>query len=146
MALNRYVRTADTQLRVELDPLFRGEATPFSSWPAPGLPQDAPGVYTIWRGTEFIYAGMSGNLFERLRSHASGRRAGDQFCVYVCDRLVVPGLPKVDLEALAAGRLSLDSKTCDFIQSATGDIGNALTGDMGDASHAATSPSSGCAV
>jgi hypothetical protein len=31
-------------------------------------------------------------LWTRLNSHASGRRSGDQFNVYVCDRFVVPAL------------------------------------------------------
>jgi hypothetical protein len=71
-----------------------------------------PGVYTIWRGDQFVYVGMSGRgaqredfvasshgtarqakgLWTRLNSHASGRRSGDQFNVYVCDRLIVPVL------------------------------------------------------
>jgi hypothetical protein len=39
----------------------------------------------------------------RLASHASGRRSGDQFCVYVADRLVMPELTSDGLEAIAAG-------------------------------------------
>ena len=31
-------------------------------------------------------------LYSRLNSHALGWRSGDQFCVYVADRLVLPTL------------------------------------------------------
>jgi hypothetical protein len=32
----------------------------FADWPSGDVPRRAAGVYTIWRGDEFIYAGMSG--------------------------------------------------------------------------------------
>lgn len=54
-------------------------------WPNPAVPKVAAGVYTIWQGSELIYAG----LYSRLSSHWAGRRSGDQFCVYVADRLVL---------------------------------------------------------
>jgi hypothetical protein len=56
----------------------------------------------VWRGDEFVYVGISyrdptattnkgaKGLYGRLASHASGRRSGDQFCIYVCDRFVLP--------------------------------------------------------
>ena len=50
----------------------------------------------------------SRGLRDRLNSHASGRRSGDQFCVYVCDRLVLPPLSQDQLAEVAEGRLSLD--------------------------------------
>lgn len=63
------------------------------------------GVYTIWRSTDFVYVGIAGRnlgpaadhkrvrgLRDRLDNHRSGRRSGDQFAVYVCDRLVLPSL------------------------------------------------------
>jgi len=31
-------------------------------------------------------------IYTRLQSHASGRRNGDQFCVYVADRLVLTSM------------------------------------------------------
>jgi hypothetical protein len=46
-------------------------------------------------------------LWTRLNSHASGRRSGDQFCVYVCDRFVVPAL-SVDQQAQIADAPSSD--------------------------------------
>ena len=45
----------------------------------------------------------------RLKSHASGRRSGDQFCIYICDRFVVPTLTGEELAALAAGDRSPES-------------------------------------
>jgi hypothetical protein len=78
-------------------PLFR-----FADWPDDRVPRRAAGVYTVWRAGEFLYAGMSGRgaqredfiadsggrvkakgLWTRLNSHASGRRSGDQFNLYV---------------------------------------------------------------
>jgi hypothetical protein len=91
------------------------------------VPRRAAGVYTVWRGAELIYAGMSGRgaqsedfvadpdrpgralgLWTRLNSHASGRRSGDQFNIYICDRFVVPVLTPGQLRDIACGRLLLD--------------------------------------
>jgi hypothetical protein len=76
----------------------------FSRWPNRNLPAVAAGIYAVWDKDRLIYCGMSGREFEkavegakpkyglvtRLASHASGRFSGDQFCVYVANRLVVP--------------------------------------------------------
>lgn len=98
----------------------------FRDWPNTAVPQFAAGVYTVWRGNELIYVGMAGRgltteqigtrraaakpggLCSRLNSHASGRRSGDQFCVYVCDRFVLPTLTREQIAAVAAGELLLD--------------------------------------
>jgi hypothetical protein len=107
--------------------LFEGPVYLFRDWPNPAVPKVAAGVYTIWREGELIYAGMSGRgltsaaiashrkarvkskgLYSRLSSHEAGRRSGDQFCVYVADRLVLPTLTSPELEQIAAGRLSMD--------------------------------------
>jgi hypothetical protein len=91
---------------LETGPLHR-----FQDWPNEQVPTRAAGVYTVWDGDRLLYVGMSGRamtaddlevspcgrvvpkgLRTRLNAHASGRRSGDQFCVYVCDRFVVPGL------------------------------------------------------
>lgn len=87
--------------------LEKGSCHRFSDWPNPSVPKVAAGVYTIWENGRLVYVGMSGRglaaediaapdepakakgLWTRLDSHASGRRSGDQFCVYVCDRFVV---------------------------------------------------------
>jgi len=90
-------------------------------------------VYTIWHQANLLYAGMSGRgariedfsagtgsrafgLWTRLDSHASGRRAGDQFNVYICDRFIVPTLTRDQQQAIAAGQLLLDRLTRDFIR------------------------------
>jgi hypothetical protein len=114
----------------ELDELFTGRLYRFADWPNPAVPNGSIGVYTVWHGGQLICAGMSGRgidaaaggsgevtrrglrgLRSRLDSHASGRRSGDQFCVYVFDRLVLPTLTQVQIEDAAHGRLSLDGLT-----------------------------------
>ncbi len=107
----------------------------FSARPHPGIPAFAAGVYAIWLdGSVFAYAGMAGRsiapgtvdngkrsgLASRLASHASGRRSGDQFCVYVADRLVMPVLTRDEVEAIAAGRVSFDRRLRDFIRDRMG--------------------------
>ncbi len=63
---------------------------------------------------------MASDLRERLRSHASGRRGGDQFNVYVCDRFVVPHLSPDELAALASGDRSLDDRTKAYVRTHLG--------------------------
>jgi hypothetical protein len=48
-------------------------------------------------------------LWTRLDSHAGARRSGDQFCVYVADRLVLPTLTPDDIEQIASGRHRFDA-------------------------------------
>ena len=48
-------------------------------------------------------------IYTRLQSHASGRRSGDQFCVYVSDRLVLPTLSHESIDAIASGRHQMDA-------------------------------------
>jgi hypothetical protein len=55
-------------------------------------------------------------LYDRLNSDRSGRRSGDQFCVYVCDRLVQPALDRSEIEAIASAEASLDQTTRAYIQ------------------------------
>lgn len=114
--------------------LTEGPSHRFNDWPNPLVPRVAAGVYTIWRGGEFIYVGMSGRglsrdqiaghrqgegrqrgIFTRLASHASGVRSGDQFCVYVADRLVLPQLIPSDIESIAAVRHHFDKLVKAFI-------------------------------
>lgn len=52
---------------------------------------------------------------DRLDSHRSGRRSGDQFAVYVCDRLVLPTLSREQIQLIAAGKLSLYALTRVYI-------------------------------
>jgi hypothetical protein len=60
-------------------------------------------------------SGKLTGLRSRLATHASGRRSGDQFCVYVFDRLVLPTLSRQQIEAAARGQLSLDGLTRQLI-------------------------------
>lgn len=104
--------------------LAQGTAYSFADWPNSAVPKVAAGVYTIWhRDGRFIYVGMSGRgmiaeadpqkkrqgMFTRLRSHSKGRRSGDQFCVYVADRYVLPTLSEKDIKAIATGRHQMDA-------------------------------------
>jgi hypothetical protein len=52
----------------------------------------------------------------RLNSHASGRRSGDQFNVYVADRLVLPSIPQAQVAAIADAFLSFDGLVRDYIR------------------------------
>lgn len=102
---------------------------PFADWPNPDVPAVAAGVYAIWKDNELIYCGMSGReinsksktaprkygLVTRLNSHASGRLSGDQFCVYVANRFVIPSLKAEELPLFASGELTLDARTKTFI-------------------------------
>jgi hypothetical protein len=40
--------------------LQAGVALKFAEWPNDQMPRRAASVYTVWRGAELIYAGMSG--------------------------------------------------------------------------------------
>jgi len=96
----------------------------FADWPNPLVPAFGAGVYTVWhKDGRFIYVRMSGRgmtvetvrrntpqgIYTRLKSHASGRRSGDQFCVYVADRLVLPTLSPEDTTAITSGRHQMDA-------------------------------------
>lgn len=96
----------------------------FADWPNIALPTFGAGVYTVWhKDGRFIYVGMSGRgittetsrrntpqgIYTRLQSHAGGRRSGDQFCVYIADRFVLPALSEEDIAAIASGRHQMDA-------------------------------------
>jgi hypothetical protein len=102
----------------------------FRDWPNSAVPKIACGVYCIWDSKEkFIYVGMSGReiskmkdikrpygLYTRLSSHASGRLSGDQFCVYVANRIIVPIISKEDKLNFESGKLTLDILTKKYIR------------------------------
>jgi hypothetical protein len=119
-----------TLLPEHVSALADGPAHPFSLWPNPEVPKFGAGVYTIWhRNGGFIYVGMSGRgitettvprdsphgIYTRLHSHASGRRSGDQFCVYVADRLVLPMLSREEVADIASGRHQMDAHVRRYI-------------------------------
>ena len=94
------------------------------------VPRSGALVYTVWnRSGQLIYAGMAGRgetsaargsgSFGRLNSHASGRRSGDQFCVYVCDRLVLPTV-RDRIDDIAGGTFSLDGATRQYVRTEPG--------------------------
>ena len=85
----------------------------FSDCPNTDIPLITAGLYVIWEDKQLIYCGMSGReiekykysnskkkygLINRLNSHESGRLSGDQFCVYVANRIVIPSLDPATLE------------------------------------------------
>jgi hypothetical protein len=99
----------------------------FKNWPNAEVPPVCAGIYTIWRDHELLYVGMAGRalneaqiiaargtgskgkgLASRLSSHAAGRRSGNQFCLYVGDRLVLPGLTPEEIKRIGNGTLNLD--------------------------------------
>jgi hypothetical protein len=88
----------------------------FADWIRRNVPSKTIAVYTIWRSADFLYVGMSTDLPTRLNAHASGRRSGDQFNVYICDRLVVPGLTLEQLRDIERGDLFLDRMTKDYVR------------------------------
>ena len=102
----------------------------FADWPNAEVPTSTAGAYVIWERDRLIYCGMSGRqlnhpdaaigkqcgLLTRLNSHASGRLSGDQFCVYVANRLIVPDLALEDLPKFRSGDVSLDKLTRQYIR------------------------------
>jgi hypothetical protein len=109
----------------EFTPRFR-----FADWPNNEVPNVAAGVYAVWHIDQLIYCGMSGRELEkaiaskktryglvtRLESHSRGRLSGDQFCVYVANRIVIPTLNPEQLIHFASGKISLDYLTKEHIQ------------------------------
>lgn len=54
-------------------------------------------------------------LWSRLHTHAGGSRSGDQLAVYIADRFILGTLRAEEIEAVAAGRLSLDKRVRDHV-------------------------------
>ena len=90
----------------------------FADWSNKDVPKGKPGVYLIYQECRWVYIGMSfKNLQSRLSQHASGRRSGDQFCVYVGDRLVMPKLGIDQMKGVFSGEYSLDDAIREFVRS-----------------------------
>jgi len=94
----------------------------FSDWEAVGKAVPfAPGIYTVWRDDQLVFAGIAGTgkkgrgLRGHLAEHARGLRGRDKFSVQVFDHFVLPALTSRQIRAAAAGELSLDAVTAQFI-------------------------------
>ena len=111
-----------------LGQLEDGPLTRFRDWDprTDRLSEKGAGVYTIWnREGELMYVGVGGRpsagapqgrgLFGRLKAHASGVRSGDQFCVYVADRLVLPGLSRQEIVDISEREASFDKKVREYV-------------------------------
>lgn len=124
---------------IVLNQLEKGQLYFFRDWPNRQVPKVTAGVYTIWQNDLLVYVGMAGRkitsemvnnhynnhkrpkgLYSRLKSHASGRRGGDQFCVYICDRLVLKELTADQIRQISLGMLSLDSLVKQYIHTYLG--------------------------
>ena len=100
------------------DELKRQPDHRFADWPNRDVPKGQPGVYLIYQGNDLKYVGMaSANLYGRLNQHARGKRSGDQFCVYVGDRLVMPKLGIDQMKGVFSGEYSLDDAIKEFVRS-----------------------------
>jgi hypothetical protein len=123
MRVDEGADSALARQRSLLSQLARGAVYSFRDWPNSAVPIFGAGVYTIWhKDGRFFYVGMSGRgittdtvrrntpqgLHTRLNSHATGKRSGDQFCVYVADRLVLQTLSQDEIAGIASGRRQLD--------------------------------------
>jgi hypothetical protein len=119
---------ADGELDRALEVLATGPLRAFGEWPIDKFTKGPPGVYSIWNDDEFLYVGIAyrdpsdtknsqaRGVWGRLSTHASGRRSGDQFNIYICDRFVVPDLNDQDRDDLRAGARLLDSRTREYIR------------------------------
>ena len=102
--------------------LEHGRLYRFKDWPIDAVPKE-PGVYTVWNEVSaFLYVGIAkkghlegkNGLRGRLGSHANGRRGGDQFNVYVADRLVLQLLKAEQIARISAGKLLFDNMLKDY--------------------------------
>ena len=112
---------------VDCSRLFDSSVKPFSfrENPRDHIPGFGSIIYTIWNNAdEWIYVGIGGlgqspntplnlrNPVSRILQHQSGRRSGDQFCIYVHDYYVVP---KIDPQRYKFERGGLDRLTKNYI-------------------------------
>jgi hypothetical protein len=105
----------------------------FSEWLKSDIESVRTGVYCIWNeNDELVYVGMSGREYSkkigstkpyglrlRLHKHASGKLSGDQFCVYVANRIIIPQLLSENLSEYSSkfsdGTLTLNLKVKEHI-------------------------------
>ena len=110
----------------DLSALFDTLISPvsFSEKPSKHIPNKGSIIYLVWDKKEnFIYIGISRlqkslekrSPLSRMVSHASGRKSGDQFCIYIHDFYVIPKLIEKGQYSPSIG--VFDKLTKDFIQS-----------------------------
>ena len=113
---------------MDLAALHTGEIHWFSDWPHSVVPKSGAAVYTIWdRSGRFLYGGMAGGgkgpndkgPFGRLDSHANGRRSGNQFCIYVQDRVILRRVIN-RIPDITERKLSLDDLVKEYIRTELG--------------------------
>ena len=112
----------------DISPLFEGELYPFEIRPDESIPDIASGLYSIWQGEQFLYIGIAGRdlnksstrkvrgLKDRLRAHWKGGLGGDQFAVYVFERLLAPQITREQLNAIGNGELTLNGLNRTYIR------------------------------
>ena len=109
----------------DLSALFDSSTNPisFSEDPRRYVPDRGSIIYSVWDKEEkFIYIGISGlqkslekrSPLSRIVSHSSGRRSGNQFCIYIHDFYVIPKL--IGKGEYNPSIAFLDKLTKDFIQ------------------------------
>lgn len=117
-------------MKIKVDEILKQEIKHFRDWPDKDVPPVAAGVYCIWdKDGKFLYVGMSGReyskrkhnskvygLVTRLASHASGRLSGDQFCVYVANRIIIPELKEHEKELFRQEEMTLDMKVKRYVR------------------------------
>jgi len=113
---------------IDCSRLFDRSVKPISFQDNPNdhIPKFGSIIYTIWNNAdEWIYVGIGGlgqspstplhkrNPVSRIQQHKSGRRSGDQFCIYVHDCFVVPKLDNTKYKFVKG---ALDHQTKNYIQ------------------------------
>ena len=112
----------------DITPLFEGELYSFEDRPEEPIPDIAAGLYSIWREEQFLYVGIAGRdlnktssrkvrgLKDRLRAHWKGGLGGDQFAVYVFERITAPQVTREQLDAMGEGTLTLIQLNQEYIR------------------------------
>ena len=94
----------------------------FGEDPRTHIPKTGSIIYSVWDYDEkFIYIGISGlqkplekrEPLSRMVAHASGKRSGDQFCIYIHDFFVIPEL--IQTGTYKPSRGELDKLTKSYI-------------------------------
>ena len=121
-----YQPKMDTELSKEIASLFdeKNDLLPFSLESVSKIPEYGSILYAVFLDKkEFIYIGIGGvagstarsrDPRSRIREHTSGRRSGDQFCIYIQDFYVIPTLLNDDYRPQKG---HIDRLVKEFVQS-----------------------------